>query len=120
MDIEEIKEAFLEEAQEYLDILKNNLRTFEGNFPNCDYEKITETYRAAHSIKGTAGFLALINISSLAKAIEYKMMPFRDKEKEITLSDILALQNAVIFLEQMINDIENSEDYNINSVTEPL
>lgn len=120
MDIEEIKEAFLEEAQEYLDILKNNLRTFEGSFPNCDHEMITETYRAAHSIKGTAGFLALTKISQTAKAIEYKMMPFRDKEKEISLPEILTLQKAVTFLEEMINDIENSEDYNINSVIDSL
>ncbi len=120
MDIEEIKEAFLEESAEYLNILKNNLNEMREKYPDIEDNLIYETYRAAHSIKGTAGFLALGNISATAKAIETKMMPFRDKEKVISPKDIELISKASEFLESLIDNMEKSEDTDIREVLETL
>ncbi len=120
MDIEEIKEAFLEESAEYLNILKDNLNNMLDNFPEIDHNVIYETYRAAHSIKGTAGFLALGNISAVAKAIETKMMPFRDKEKSITVEEIELIKKASQFLGTLIDEMESSEETDISEVLQIL
>lgn len=120
MDIQEIKEAFLEESEEYLNILQRNLSLFKKDFPNAEYETIVETYRAAHSIKGTAGFLALQNISQLSKAMEFAMMPLRDKQKDISMELIDKMLSATDFLQELINNIETSEDYSIEEMIKKL
>jgi len=120
MDIQEIKEAFLEESEEYMNILRSNLETLKSNLPDNDHNMIVETYRAAHSIKGTAGFLALQNISKLAKGMEYALMPIRDKEKALDLDLIEKIQEAAVLLQDLIDNIETSEDFSIDAMLNKL
>lgn len=120
MDIEEIKEAFLEESQEYLEILTSNLETFLELYPNIDHSMMFETYRAAHSIKGTAGFLALTKITELAKAMESTLIMLRDKELEPSKAVFKALLKGAGKLNKLIDQMEHSGDMDITEEIQEL
>lgn len=120
MNIEEIKEAFLEESQEYMEILIPNLETMLEVFPVYDHAMLMDTYRAAHSIKGTAGFLALTKISELAKAMEHLLLMIRDKELEPAKPIYKALIKISHKLEQMIQNLEHSAGIDITEELQEL
>ncbi|MDD4155250.1 MAG: Hpt domain-containing protein [Candidatus Cloacimonetes bacterium] len=120
MDIQEIKELFIEEANEYLSVLENNLKFMQSSLDEVSDDLICETYRAAHSIKGTSAFLALKDISELSKAMEYKMMPWRDKEATPNLKDIKTLLEAYDILKNMIDNLEENKQTDIYNIIKQL
>lgn len=120
MDIQEIKEMFVEEANEFLDVLENNLNLMKNEFNNINDEIILETYRAAHSIKGTSGFLALEHITSLSKAMEHKLSLWRDKEKEPNPEDIHLLHNAFLKLKELVDNLDNQDIENLETIIQTL
>ncbi len=120
MDIQEIKEMFVEEANEYLEVLDTNLELMKTSFDSITYDLICETYRAAHSIKGTSGFLALTEISALSRAMEFKMMPWRDKESSPQPEDILILIEANQILKSMVENFEELQDLDLTDILEKL
>lgn len=66
--MEELVQVFLEESREILQQLENDLLDMEKN-PG-DSELIKRIFRAAHTIKGSAGLTGLDTISSLAHRLE--------------------------------------------------
>ena len=60
------------------------------------------------------------NVSAVAKAIETKMMPFRDKEKSITVEEIELIKKASQFLETLIDEMESSEETDISEILQIL
>ncbi len=120
MDIEEIKEAFLEESQEYMETLISNLENFLELYPNIDHSLMFETYRAAHSIKGTAGFLALEKITELAKSMETILMMLRDKELKPSKAMLKALLAAANKLTKLIDHMETSSNMDITEEIQEL
>ncbi|NJR71609.1 MAG: histidine kinase, partial [Synechococcales cyanobacterium CRU_2_2] len=59
---------FLAETQEYLELLEPGMDDLAGAL--ADEERISELYRAAHSIKGGAAMLALDGIQRVAYRLE--------------------------------------------------
>jgi chemotaxis protein histidine kinase CheA len=64
----EILQEFLTESGELLESLENDLVELEEN--NTDGELINKAFRALHTIKGSASFLALTELVSIAHAAE--------------------------------------------------
>ncbi len=117
---EEAKEMFLEESKEHLESLKPILLELKALLPASDKQKVYSVYRAAHSIKGTASFLAFQNITKLAKAMESVMGKVRDGEKNLSESDFDTMINCAEKMETMIDEIDESEDLNIEEYLEVL
>ena len=65
----ELLQVFLEEAREHLDGIEGDLLALESA-ATPDVELVNKIFRAAHSVKGGAGFFGLDAIKSLAHAME--------------------------------------------------
>ncbi len=66
--MEDLIQVFLEESREILDQLEKDLLELEKD--QSDAELIARIFRAAHTIKGSAGLTGLDDISSLAHRLE--------------------------------------------------
>ena len=64
MDIEddEILQGFIEESLEHLADIENDLLAIEEGGANTDEDLVNKVFRAAHSIKGGAGFMGVTTI----------------------------------------------------------
>jgi len=78
----EYQDIFLEEADEQLQELNQNLLELEKN-PD-DIEIINNIFRAAHSLKSSAAFVGLNDLSDLAHKMENLLQGIRDKTLDIT------------------------------------
>ncbi len=78
----EYQDIFLEEADELLQELNQNLLKLEKN-PEDD-EIINNIFRAAHSLKSSAAFVGLNDLSDLAHKMENLLQGIRDKINDIT------------------------------------
>ncbi|GFK95183.1 Chemotaxis protein CheA [Fundidesulfovibrio magnetotacticus] len=66
---DDILALFIEDAQEHLVGIEASLMDLEQD-AQCDPELVNTIFRAAHSIKGGAGFLGLENVRELAHKLE--------------------------------------------------
>ncbi len=78
----EYGDIFLEEADEQLQELNQNLIELEKNPENG--EIINNIFRAAHSLKSSAGFVGLNDLSDLAHKMENLLQGIRDKTLQVT------------------------------------
>jgi two-component system chemotaxis sensor kinase CheA len=78
----EYQDIFLEEADEQLQELNQNLLELEKNPDNI--EIINNIFRAAHSLKSSAAFVGLNELSDLAHTMENLLQGIRDGSMEIT------------------------------------
>ncbi len=105
----ELLTEFYNEATEHLEAIEGHVLTLEGEPENV--ESINAVFRAFHTIKGVAGFLALMPIQNLAHEVESLLDLIRNGEmqlnsKNITL--ILSSRDALVKLvEQMMECINN-------------
>ena len=65
---QEMLSLFIQEAGEHLETLEADLLQLENN-PR-DAQRLNRIFRAAHSIKGTAGFFGLTPITDLARVMQ--------------------------------------------------
>ena len=61
-----ILQMFLEDTREHLTDIETDLLDIEEAGAEFDLELVNKVFRTAHSIKGSAAFLSLINIRDLA------------------------------------------------------
>ncbi len=78
----EYQDIFLEEADELLQELNQNLLELEKNPDN--EEIINNIFRAAHSLKSSAAFVGLNDLSDLAHRMENLLQGIRDKTNNVT------------------------------------
>lgn len=122
MDIEddEILQGFIEESLEHLADIENDLLAIEEGGANIDEDLVNKVFRAAHSIKGGAGFMGLTTIQELSHAAENVLGMIRSKKLIPTPEIINVLLIASDQLQSMIEDVHNSNDVNISSHLLPL
>lgn len=75
MRVDDILQDFLNEAEDRFQILETHLITLE-NKPE-DAQALAEVFRAAHSLKGTCGFLGFVRLGRLAHTAEDLMAQAR-------------------------------------------
>ena len=77
---DEILAMFIEDTREHLGGIEANLMDMERSADDLDPELVNKVFRAAHSIKGGAGFLNLNNIRDLSHKLEIVQHMIRNKE----------------------------------------
>ncbi len=122
MDIEddEILQGFIEESLEHLADIENDLLAIEEGGANTDEDLVNKVFRAAHSIKGGAGFMGLTTIQELSHAAENVLGMIRSKKLIPTPEIINVLLIASDQLQSMIEDVHNSNEVDISSHLLPL
>lgn len=117
---DEILQGFIEESLEHLADIENDLLSIEEGGANIDEDLVNKVFRAAHSIKGGAGFMGLTAIQQLSHASENVLGMIRSKKLIPTPEIINVLLLASDQLQRMIEDIQNSNDVDITAHLEPL
>jgi len=117
---DEILQGFIEESLEHLADIENDLLAIEEGGADIDVELVNKVFRAAHSIKGGAGFMGLTVIQDLAHAAENVLGLIRSG-KLIPNPDIInVLLLAADELQHLIEDVGNSNAVDISSHTAAL
>ncbi|MBI5062462.1 MAG: chemotaxis protein CheW [Desulfatitalea sp.] len=111
---DETLQMYLEESLEHLTGIETDLLAIEENGANIDEGLVNKVYRAAHSIKGGAGFMGLTNIKDLTHEMENILGKIRGREMIPTPDIINVLLKAADALKALMNDILNSNDIDIS------
>jgi two-component system chemotaxis sensor kinase CheA len=111
---DETLQMYLEESLEHLAGIETDLLAIEENGANIDEGLVNKVYRAAHSIKGGAGFMGLTNIKDLTHEMENILGKIRSREMVPTPDIINVLLRAADALKALMNDILNSNDIDIS------
>lgn len=77
---DEIMTLFVEDSREHLADIESALMDMERGGADIDEELVNKVFRAAHSIKGGAGFLNLGNVRDLAHKLENLLHLVRSRE----------------------------------------
>ena len=104
--MKEIINDFVQEALELLDSLSENFIELEKN-PE-DKELLNTIFRAAHTIKGSAGFLGFQNLVELAHSAENILNRLRQGEIKLTSDMMDYLLKTMDILTAMIRNINDT------------
>ncbi|THB72558.1 MAG: response regulator [Desulfobulbaceae bacterium] len=117
---DEILQGFIEESLEHLADIENDLLSIEEGGENIDEDLVNKVFRAAHSIKGGAGFMGLTKIQELSHSMENVLGLIRSKKLIPTPEIINVLLLGSDQLQSMIEDVQNSNDADIEAHLIPL
>ncbi|MDM8538478.1 Hpt domain-containing protein, partial [Desulfobacterales bacterium HSG17] len=107
---DETLQMYIEESLEHLGDIESDLLTIEEGGENIDVDLVNNVFRAAHSIKGGAGFMGLNTIKDLAHHLENVLGLIRTKEMIPDSHKISVLLKGFDELESLLNNIEESND----------
>lgn len=108
MDMEQAKQLFIDEAQELLESMEQCLLEVESGEVSIG-EHIDAVFRAAHTIKGSAGLFGFDDIVAFTHNVETVLDKVRDHKLELTpdlLSLLLDCQSHMGQLVQAVVDTE--------------
>ncbi|MFK7865099.1 MAG: chemotaxis protein CheA [Pseudohongiellaceae bacterium] len=117
----EIKQIFIEEADEGLDIMESGLLELQEN--EAANELINDIFRAAHSIKGGSATFGFTLVSEFTHLMETLLDQMRDGSREVMPSDVQLLLASVDCLRSMmvaIKDESEADQAIIDDVTAQL
>lgn len=117
---DEILQGFIEESLEHLADIENDLLAIEEDGADIDEDLVNKVFRAAHSIKGGAGFMGLTVIQDLSHVMENVLGLIRSRKLVPTAEIINVLLQASDKLNTMIEDVSNSNEYDIEEHLVPL
>ncbi len=110
---DETLQIYIEESLEHLADIENDFLAIEENGADIDEDLVNKVYRAAHSIKGGAGFMGLDNIKELTHEMENVLGRIRSREMVPNPEIVNILLLASDTVRNMINDVFNSNDMDI-------
>jgi two-component system chemotaxis sensor kinase CheA len=99
---------FITESREHLDGIEPDLLGLEGS-DQVSGETINRIFRAIHSIKGGAGFLAFTSLKKLSHCMENVLMAMRDGKLSPTPEITDVLLRGVDKLRAMLDDLQSSD-----------
>ncbi len=111
---DETLQMYIEESLEHLGDIESDLLTIEEAGENIDLDLVNNVFRAAHSIKGGAGFMGLTTIKELAHHLENVLGLIRNQELIPDSSRISVLLKGVDELETLLNNIQTSNETDIS------
>jgi len=120
IQFDETMHLFIDESLEHLADIQNDLLAIEASGANIDENLVNKVYRAAHSIKGGAGFMGLTNIKNLTHEMENILGKIRSREMVPNPEIINILLLASDALVNLINNIAQSNDIDITNHIESL
>ncbi len=117
---DEILQGFIEESLEHLADIETDLLQIEEAGSDIDEDLVNKVFRAAHSIKGGAGFMGLTVIQDLSHVMENVLGQIRSRKLIPNPEIINVLLQGSDKLQTMIEDVQNSNDYDIQEHLVPL
>jgi len=117
---DETLQMYVEEASEHLEDIESDLLTIEQDGADLDEELVNKVFRAAHSIKGGAGFLGLTAIKELSHKIENILDMVRNRQMVPTPDIVNVVLLAFDFLNQMLQNVSASNEMDIAEHLEAL
>ncbi len=111
---DETLQMYLEESLDHLSDIENDLLAIEEDGAQINEDLVNKVYRAAHSIKGGAGFMGLANIKDLTHEMENILGKIRSREMIPTPDIVNVLLKAADTLKDLLEDILNSNDVDIS------
>ena len=117
---DETLQMYVEEASEHLEDIESDLLTIEQDGADLDEELVNKVFRAAHSIKGGAGFLGLTTIKELSHKIENILDMIRNRQMAPTPDIVNVVLLAFDYLNQMLQNVSASNDMDISEHIEAL
>ncbi len=109
-------DEFINESKEHLSTIEDDFISLEKNGASADPELVNRIFRAMHTIKGSAGFFGLTNISQLSHAMETIMSMVRDGTLVPNQSHIDVLLQGVDTLSSLIDDIDAGNDRDLSDL----
>jgi two-component system, chemotaxis family, sensor kinase CheA len=104
---------YLAESREHLANIESDLLTVESAGANIDETLVNKVFRAAHSIKGGAGFFGLQRIQELAHKVENVLHMVRSREMVPTPEVIGILLRSFDKLREMIDNASTSNSADV-------
>ncbi len=110
---DETLRLYVEESLEHLADIENDLLAIEEAGANINEELVNKVFRAAHSIKGGAGFMGLNNIKELSHKMENVLGMIREREMvpNAEIVNILLLSSDT--LRNLLNNVAASNEMDI-------
>ncbi len=112
---DEILQSFVEESLEHLADIENNLLVIEQSGADIDEDLVNKVFRAAHSIKGGAGFMGLSTIKELSHKIENVLGMIRSGEI-VPNSEVVNI--CLLAFDRLRNLTENVAESNDQDISE--
>jgi two-component system, chemotaxis family, sensor kinase CheA len=119
LDDENVR-MFVEESREHLATIENDLLAIEERGAEIDDDAVNRLFRAAHSLKGGAGFLNLGKVKELAHKIENVLDMVRSRELAPNPEIVNILLISFDRLRELINNIDESNNAEIDGCIVPL
>ncbi len=108
---------FILESREHLAIFETSLLSLEKSpLGSASRALVDQALRAVHSLKGDAGFIGYTTIRNLSHAMESALEPFRDGTQFPPIPLIESLLLARDRLASFIEDLEHSQQANIDDL----
>ena len=117
---DETLQMYLEESVEHLADIETDLLAIEEAGADIDEDLVNKVYRAAHSIKGGAGFMGLTTIKDLTHEMENILGKIRSRDMVPTLEIVNVLLGASDTLKELMDDVFTSNDVDISRHIEAL
>ncbi|MCP4671064.1 MAG: response regulator [Desulfobacula sp.] len=117
---DETLQMYIEESLDHLGDIESDLLTIEEGGENIDVDLVNNVFRAAHSIKGGAGFMGLTTIKDLAHHLENVLGLVRTKEMIPDSHKISVLLKGFDELENLLNNIQESNDVDVSGHVKAL
>jgi len=117
---DELLGEFVVEANEHLADIENQFLSIEESGADIDVDLINEVFRGIHSIKGAAGFMGLTKVNDLSHSLENLLNMMRNNELTPTSPMIDTMLQAADALQDLINNVENSNDVDVSEHVKAL
>lgn len=111
---DETLQMYIEESLDHLADIESDLLTIEEGGANIDLDLVNNVFRAAHSVKGGAGFMGLTTIKNLAHHLENVLGMIRNSELIPDSEKISILLKGFDELESLLKNIQTSNDIDIS------
>ncbi|MFA5904480.1 MAG: chemotaxis protein CheW [Desulfobacula sp.] len=111
---DETLQMYIEESLDHLGDIESDLLTIEEAGENIDLDLVNNVFRAAHSVKGGAGFMGLTTIKDLAHHLENVLGLIRNRELIPDSARISVLLKGFDELENLLKNIETSNDVDVS------
>src|ERR1700761_3945384 len=117
---DELVQDYLAECREHLATIETDLLTIEQSGAHIDENLVNRVFRAAHSIKGGAGFFDLAKIRELAHKTENALDLIRSRQMVPTPEVVSILLMAFDKLRELIADHRGSNQAEIGDFVSAL
>jgi two-component system, chemotaxis family, sensor kinase CheA len=117
---DELLNDFLQESRDHLTSIESDLLAMEEAGADADEQLVNKVFRAAHSIKGGAGFFNMVRVQKLAHRLENALDLVRGREMVPTPEVVNILLLGFDRLRDMINQPAASETVEIEDLVVAL